>query len=44
VPKLPDYAVVNVRVPVSSRVPGEIVAAGFFNERWDLTAAGSKPR
>jgi hypothetical protein len=42
VPKLPDYAVVNVGVPASSRAPGGLVAAGFFNERWEWTAAGSK--
>jgi len=36
VPKLPDYAVVDVDVAVSSRVPGGIVAAGFFDERWQL--------
>jgi pimeloyl-ACP methyl ester carboxylesterase len=44
VPKLPDYAVVDVNVPVSSRAPGGIVTAGFFNERWELTTASSKPR
>jgi hypothetical protein len=36
VPKLPDYAVVDIRVPVSSRAPGGIVTAGFFGERWEL--------
>jgi dienelactone hydrolase len=34
VPKLPDYAVVDVAVPVSSRAPGAIVDAGFFTETW----------
>jgi len=34
VPKLPDYAVIDVDVPVSSRSPGGIVGAGFFNEQW----------
>jgi pimeloyl-ACP methyl ester carboxylesterase len=43
VPKLPDYAVVDVNVPASSRAPGGIVTAGFFNERWELTATSSKP-
>jgi pimeloyl-ACP methyl ester carboxylesterase len=38
VPKLPDYAVVDVDVPVSSRTPGGIVTAGFFGERWDMPA------
>jgi hypothetical protein len=36
VPKLPDYAVIDVSVPVSSRTPGGIVAAGFFDEAWKL--------
>jgi pimeloyl-ACP methyl ester carboxylesterase len=35
-PKLPDYAVVNVDVAPSSRSPGEIVEAGFFDEQWRL--------
>ncbi|HEV3259414.1 MAG TPA: prolyl oligopeptidase family serine peptidase [Gemmataceae bacterium] len=39
VPKLPDFAVVDVNVPPSSRVPGGIVTAGFFDERWQLPAA-----
>ena len=38
-PKLPDYAVVDVNVPVSSRAPGGVVTAGFFDERWELPAA-----
>jgi hypothetical protein len=41
VPKLPDYAVVDIDVPVSSRAPGGIVAAGFFTETWGLPAAGT---
>ncbi|OAI54344.1 hypothetical protein AYO44_03485 [Planctomycetaceae bacterium SCGC AG-212-F19] len=36
VPKLPDFAVVDVNVPVSSRAPGGIVGAGFFTEKWEL--------
>ncbi len=36
VPKLPDYAVVDVAVPASPRAPGGIVAAGFFTETWGL--------
>jgi len=35
-PKLPDYAVINVDVPPSPRWPGEIVHAGFFGENWEL--------
>ncbi len=36
VPKLPDWAVVNTSVKPTSRTPGEIIAAGFFDERWRL--------
>jgi pimeloyl-ACP methyl ester carboxylesterase len=39
VPKLPDFAVIDLSVPVSSRAPGGIVAAGFFDEHWKLPAA-----
>ena len=38
VPKLPDWAVVDVDTPPSSRWPGKVVDAGFFGERWELTA------
>ena len=34
--KLPDYAVVDVNLPISSRAPGGIVSAGFFGEQWEL--------
>jgi hypothetical protein len=44
VPKLPDYAVVDLRTPASSRAPGGIATAGFFGERWELTATSGKPR
>jgi pimeloyl-ACP methyl ester carboxylesterase len=40
VPKLPDYAVIDVRTPRSSRAPGGIVAAGFFDEAWRLQVSG----
>ncbi len=44
-PKLPDYAVVDVTQPITSRAPGGIVAAGFFDERWQLSAkAGETAR
>ncbi|HEV3146449.1 MAG TPA: prolyl oligopeptidase family serine peptidase, partial [Gemmataceae bacterium] len=36
VPKLPDYAIVDISKPVTSRFPGGIAAAGFFNEEWKL--------
>jgi dienelactone hydrolase len=36
VPKLPDFAVVDLNEPISPKAPGKIVAAGFFDERWKL--------
>jgi dienelactone hydrolase len=36
VPKLPDFAVIDVNMPVSSRAPGGVVTAGFFTEDWEL--------
>jgi hypothetical protein len=38
-PKLPDYAVVDVNAPITSRGPGGIRAAGFFGEDWQLDRA-----
>jgi hypothetical protein len=35
-PKLPDYAIIDVDVPVSSRAPGAVTSAGFFTEQWEL--------
>src|ERR1041385_8575022 len=42
VPKLPDFAVIDLNVPVSLRAPGGIVEAGFFDERWQLLPDGGK--
>ena len=36
--KLPDWAVVDIDTPPSSRWPGAIVDAGFFDEQWKWTA------
>ncbi|MBI3854253.1 MAG: prolyl oligopeptidase family serine peptidase [Planctomycetes bacterium] len=36
VPKLPDWAVVDVSTPPSSRWPGKVVAADFFTDKWEL--------
>ena len=33
-PKLPDYAIVDLRTPPDKRWPGKIVDAGFFDEAW----------
>jgi hypothetical protein len=40
VPKLPDYAVVNINVPLATRVPHGVGEAGFFGEQWELLAQG----
>ena len=38
IPKLPDYAVVDITTPPDARFPGKIVLGGFFGERWELLA------
>ena len=35
-PKLPDWAVIDLRQPPSELAPGKIVAADFFDEDWTL--------
>ena len=35
VPRLPDWAVVDVSTPPGPRLPGRIAAANFFGERWE---------
>ncbi len=34
VPKLPDWAVIDTSAPITSRVPGKVIDAGFFDEKW----------
>ena len=34
VPKLPDWAIIDIRQPASPRWPGGIAQAGFFDEKW----------
>ena len=36
IPKLPDWAIVDVRTPPNSKWPGKMVAANFFDEEWKL--------
>ncbi|MEZ5351343.1 MAG: hypothetical protein R2762_01800 [Bryobacteraceae bacterium] len=36
IPKLPDWAVVDLSVAPDSRWPGRIADAGFFGEKWEL--------
>lgn len=42
VPRLPDWAIVDTTTPPNSRWPGKIANAGFFNERWELSAGEPK--
>jgi len=50
VPKLPDFAIVNLATPPDGRWSGRIAHAGFFNERWEPVepqtedAEAAKPR
>ncbi len=39
VPKLPDWAILDVSQPATSRAPAAIVDAGFFTEGWELESA-----
>lgn len=34
-PKLPDWAVIDLKTPPDTRYPGAIPAAGFFGESWE---------
>lgn len=36
IPKLPDWAVIDLSVPRSQRHPAAVVNAGFFDEHWQL--------
>ncbi|MSR31708.1 MAG: hypothetical protein EXR99_09405 [Gemmataceae bacterium] len=36
IPRLPDYAVIDLSQPPNAQKPGKIAAAGFFNEAWQL--------
>ena len=33
-PKLPDFAIIDLREPAGPRWPGKIVDAGFFDATW----------
>ncbi len=35
-PKLPDWAIIDLRTPPNLKWPGLIVDAGFFNDSWEL--------
>lgn len=36
VPKLPDWAIIDLKTPPNSRWPGKIEDAGFFDEAWQI--------
>jgi hypothetical protein len=36
VPKLPDWAIIDLSTPPDARWPGKIAAADFFGEKWEL--------
>ena len=40
--KLPDYAVLDMRVPIKERISKGVAHAGFFGERWELTESEGK--
>ena len=40
-PKLPDWAVLNLRQPPTAEAAGHVEAADFFDEEWQLTGARS---
>ena len=42
VAKLPDWAVVDLSLPPSTRAPGKIADAGFFDEKWQWKPASKK--
>jgi hypothetical protein len=39
IPKLPDWAVIDLNQPKTSQAPGGISDAGFFNEAWEWKSA-----
>ncbi|HVJ82310.1 MAG TPA: prolyl oligopeptidase family serine peptidase [Planctomycetia bacterium] len=34
-PKLPDWAIVDAATPMTTRAPGTVLDAGFFDEKWE---------
>ena len=34
IPKLPDWAIIDLRTPPDAKWPGQVVDAGFFDEQW----------
>lgn len=42
VPKLPDWAVIDLNTPPDARSPGKVVDADFFGEAWELRPAARR--
>lgn len=38
-PKLPDWAIIDVSAPADAERPGKVVAADFFDEKWQVRPA-----
>ncbi len=36
IPKLPDWAIIDVNTPPDGKWPGKVLNAGFFDEQWQL--------
>jgi hypothetical protein len=38
VPRLPDWAIIDLKTPPNSKYPGKVVTAAFFGEQWEVLA------
>jgi hypothetical protein len=36
IPKLPDWAMIDIRIAPDGKWPGKVLAAGFFDETWEV--------
>jgi pimeloyl-ACP methyl ester carboxylesterase len=43
VPRLPDWALIDIRTPPDASAPGKVEDAGFFGEAWELNPTAPKP-
>ena len=43
IPTLPDWAIIDVTTPPDAFTPGKVVAADFFDERWELKPPHEEP-
>jgi hypothetical protein len=42
VPRLPDWAILDIRTAPDANQPGKIVVADFFGEKWEIARGGNK--